>query len=95
MKNCVTPFYSGNDALSSASLRKAALRLALWLATFSMITGCARYSRKATAGAPPVDHILVEVSDMKTSLAFYHDLFGLPVKSHDGHFAMLQAGLKP
>ncbi|HZI33534.1 MAG TPA: VOC family protein, partial [Candidatus Binatia bacterium] len=41
---------------------------------------------------PPVDHILLEVSDLKASLAFYQDLLGLPLKSNDGHFAMLQAG---
>jgi catechol 2,3-dioxygenase-like lactoylglutathione lyase family enzyme len=41
---------------------------------------------------PPVDHILLEVSDLNVSIAFYQDLFELGVKSNDGHFAMLEAG---
>jgi catechol 2,3-dioxygenase-like lactoylglutathione lyase family enzyme len=62
------------------------------LGLVSMLAGCMG-GTKSPAGKPPaVDHILLEVSDLKASLAFYRDFLGLPVKSNDGHFAMLAAG---
>jgi catechol 2,3-dioxygenase-like lactoylglutathione lyase family enzyme len=61
------------------------------LLALSSLMGCARVAN-STKGVPNLDHILLEVADLKTSIAFYHDLLGLPVKSNDGHFAMLQAG---
>lgn len=45
----------------------------------------------ASKASPPVDHILVEVSNMKASLGFYRDLLGLQVKSGGGDFVMLEA----
>jgi catechol 2,3-dioxygenase-like lactoylglutathione lyase family enzyme len=62
------------------------------LATLAIVTGYASASRETSTSAPPVDHILLEISNMKTSLTFYHDFLGLPVESNDGHFAMLAAG---
>lgn len=41
---------------------------------------------------PKVDHILLEVADLKKSIAFYHDLLDLEVKSQSKDFAMLQSG---
>jgi catechol 2,3-dioxygenase-like lactoylglutathione lyase family enzyme len=41
---------------------------------------------------PKIDHILLEVADMNKSIAFYHDLLGLEIKSHNRIFAMLQSG---
>jgi catechol 2,3-dioxygenase-like lactoylglutathione lyase family enzyme len=41
---------------------------------------------------PKIDHILLEVGDLKKSIAFYHDLLGLEVKSQSKDFAMLQSG---
>ena len=41
---------------------------------------------------PKIDHILLEVGDLKKSIAFYHDLLGLEIKSQSKDFAMLQSG---
>jgi len=41
---------------------------------------------------PKIDHILLEVADLKKSIAFYHDLLGLEIKSQSKHFVMLQSG---
>ena len=38
---------------------------------------------------PKIDHI---VGDLKKSIAFYHDLLGLEIKSQSKDFAMLQSG---
>jgi lactoylglutathione lyase len=59
-----------------------------------ILTGCAQPPKNPdgrSQGLPRVDHILIEVSDMKTSLAFYRDLMGLKVKSDGGDFVMLEA----
>jgi catechol 2,3-dioxygenase-like lactoylglutathione lyase family enzyme len=67
---------------------------AFWFVTAMalVLAGCVG-NVNAPAGNPPaVDHILLEVSDLKASTAFYHDSPGLPVESNDGHFAMLAAG---
>ena len=41
---------------------------------------------------PKIDHILLKVADLKKSIAFYHDLLGLEIKSQSKDFAMLQSG---
>lgn len=41
---------------------------------------------------PKIDHILLEVTDLNKSMAFYHDLLGLEIKSQSRMFAMLQSG---
>jgi catechol 2,3-dioxygenase-like lactoylglutathione lyase family enzyme len=41
---------------------------------------------------PKIDHILLEIKDLNKSIAFYHDLLGLEIKSQDRVFAMLQSG---
>jgi len=41
---------------------------------------------------PKIDHILLEVADMKKALTFYHDLLGLEVKSQSNGFSTLQSG---
>jgi len=33
---------------------------------------------------PKIDHILLEVADLKKSIAFYHDFLGLEIKSQSG-----------
>lgn len=43
------------------------------------------------AGLPAVDHILLEVSDMKASISFYRDMIGLQIKSDRGDFVKLEA----
>jgi predicted enzyme related to lactoylglutathione lyase len=40
---------------------------------------------------PKINHILLEVVDLKKSIAFYHDLLGLEIKSQSKDFAMLQS----
>ena len=41
---------------------------------------------------PKIDHIPLEVADMKKALAFYRDLLGLQVKSQSNGFTTLQSG---
>src|SRR5713101_4287745 len=41
---------------------------------------------------PKIDHILLEVTDLKNSIAFYHDFLGLEIKSQSKDFVMLQSG---
>jgi lactoylglutathione lyase len=40
---------------------------------------------------PKIDHILLEVADLRKSIAFYHDFLGLEIKSQDKDFAMLES----
>jgi lactoylglutathione lyase len=40
---------------------------------------------------PKIDHILLEVTDLDKSMAFYRDLLGLEIKSQSRIFAMLQS----
>ena len=40
---------------------------------------------------PKIDHILLEVADMKKALAFYRDLLGLQLKSQSNGFTTLQS----
>ena len=48
---------------------------------------------KAQDPAPPdVHHILLEVRDMKASIAFYHDVLGLRIKMQKDDFTILEAG---
>jgi lactoylglutathione lyase len=58
---------------------------------------CAAVLLALTASAqelslPKIDHILLEVGDLKKSLAFYHDYLGLEIKSQRKDFVMLQSG---
>jgi len=39
--------------------------------------------------APKVDHILLEVSNLEASIAFYRDILGLRLKSRSHDFVML------
>ena len=48
---------------------------------------------KAQDTAPPmVNHILLEVKDMKASIIFYHDILGLRIKTQKDDFTILEAG---
>ena len=40
---------------------------------------------------PKIDHILLEVTDLKKSIAFYHDFLGLQIKSQSKDFVMLES----
>jgi catechol-2,3-dioxygenase len=41
---------------------------------------------------PKIDHILLGVSNLKASLAFYDDFLGLRLKSQSDWFVMLESG---
>jgi lactoylglutathione lyase len=41
---------------------------------------------------PKIDHILLEVAGLKKSIAFYHNVLGLQIKSQSKDFAMLESG---
>jgi len=66
--------------------------LGLMSGVILLTIGCMNRAELPAGSLPVFDHILYEVSDLNTSLAFYHDFLGLRVQSNDGHFAMLQAG---
>jgi catechol 2,3-dioxygenase-like lactoylglutathione lyase family enzyme len=38
-----------------------------------------------------IDHILLDVADLKESIVFYHDLLGLEIRSQSKDFAMLES----
>lgn len=40
---------------------------------------------------PKIDHILLEVSNLNASIAFYHDFLGLRLKSQSDWFVMLES----
>lgn len=48
--------------------------------------------QKAQALPPKIDHILLEVSNLKASIAFYRDFLGLRLKSQSDWFVMLESG---
>jgi catechol 2,3-dioxygenase-like lactoylglutathione lyase family enzyme len=50
--------------------------------------------RAETTGtaSPRVDHILLNVSNMEASIAFYRDMIGLRLKSPGSSFSILEAG---
>ncbi|HEX4665473.1 MAG TPA: VOC family protein [Chthoniobacterales bacterium] len=71
--------------LPSLTLIALAAIAALRLTTFAQTP--------TPASQPPrVDHILLEVKDMKASVAFYRDLLGLRVKSEKPDFTLLESG---
>src|SRR5271165_4458288 len=45
-----------------------------------------------TTSPPKIDHILLEVSDLNASIAFYRDFVGLRLKSQSDWFVMLESG---
>jgi catechol 2,3-dioxygenase-like lactoylglutathione lyase family enzyme len=48
---------------------------------------------KSEVSSPPkIDHILLEVSDLNASIAFYRDFVGLRLKSQSDWFVMLESG---
>jgi predicted enzyme related to lactoylglutathione lyase len=66
-----------------------------WLiaSAVAVLVGCSRATKanSADAARPKIDHILLEVSDLKASVAFYRDIIGLKVKSEPGDFVTLEA----
>lgn len=62
-------------------------RVAICLGFLSLISFAAAQEQTP----PKIDHILLEVTDLKKSIAFYHDLLGLEVKSQSKDFATLES----
>src|SRR5712692_9361383 len=58
----------------------------------TVILSLALIARAQEPSPPKIDHILLEVADMKKSIAFYHDLLGLQIKSQRGSFVTLESG---
>ena len=57
---------------------------------------CARHCFRggasvAAPAAPKIDHILLEVSNLNASIAFYRDFLGLRLKSESDWFVMLES----
>jgi len=62
--------------------------VAIWAAALAL-----PLSASAQEKPPPnIDHILLEVADLRKSIAFYHDLLDLEVKSQSKDFVMLESG---
>ena len=60
-----------------------------------LLANCSRLSAQEPRNPsepPKIDHILLEVADLKNSIAFYHDFLGLQIKSQSKDFATLQSG---
>jgi len=69
------------------------LRLEIVSAAVALLTGWSTIvAESAQDQSPKIDHILLEVADMKKSVAFYHDFLGLEIKSQSNDFAMLKSG---
>jgi len=60
----------------------------VFVALFSIAIGVSAEDQSP----PKVDHILLEVADLKKSLAFYHDFLGLQIKSQRKNFVVLESG---
>src|SRR5919201_5992822 len=61
--------------------------LAIWVAVLAFVLSAAAQEESP----PKVDHILLEVGDLKKSIAFYHDLLGLKIKSQKGDFVTMES----
>src|ERR1700693_1134538 len=48
-------------------------------------------TKSEAAAVPKIDHILLEVSNLKASIAFYRDFLGLRLKSQSDWFVMLES----
>lgn len=80
-------------------MRKRQLTSSLPLTAWLIVAAIAGLRLTTFAQSPPpadqpprVDHILLEVKDMKASVAFYRDLLGLRVKSEKSDFTLLESG---
>lgn len=62
------------------------------LAICVAVLSCAFSATSQEQSPPKVDHILLEVADLKKSIAFYHDFLGLQIKSQNNGFAIMQSG---
>jgi catechol 2,3-dioxygenase-like lactoylglutathione lyase family enzyme len=52
---------------------------------------CGEDTNPVPSAPPKIDHILLEVSDLNASIAFYRDLLGLRLKSQSHDFVTLES----
>ena len=71
---------------------KGHLKFSRKLAVYIAVFFCASSALAQEQPPPKIDHILLEVADLKKAIAFYHDFLGLEIKSQSRDFAMLQSG---
>src|SRR5436309_13745482 len=72
--------------LSMKQHPKRRMRVAISLAVLLPFTASAQ-----EPSPPKIDHILLEVADLKKSIAFYHDFLGLDISSQTKVFAIMQS----
>lgn len=72
-------------------LMLGAASCALYIA-FAPSTVFGEQPTSETSSPPKIDHILLEVSDLNASIAFYRDFVGLRLKSKSDWFVMLESG---
>jgi catechol 2,3-dioxygenase-like lactoylglutathione lyase family enzyme len=76
----------------------ACSRLAIVIGLCGVLSGCAGKMDfgPSVADSPGavtgIDHVLLTVSDLSGSIAFYRDVLGMHVEFRSFHFAMLRAG---
>ena len=59
---------------------------------FAPVTVFGVDSKSQAFAIPKIDHILLEVSNLTASIAFYRDFLGLRLKSQSDWFVMLESG---
>jgi lactoylglutathione lyase len=90
------------DSPTWTSMRRVAIRflycLILCLAAYSSyillnpVSAFGADAKSPVDTAPKIDHILLEVSNLDASIAFYRDILGLRLKSRSADFVMLESG---
>ena len=67
---------------------------AVFVLATATIVSAQQSETRTLAAAPPLvaNRIILRVTDLAKSVAFYRDLVGLPLQSDTGEFAVLGAG---
>jgi catechol 2,3-dioxygenase-like lactoylglutathione lyase family enzyme len=60
--------------------------------TLAPVTVLGQEPKSQVSSPPKIDHILLEVSNLSASIAFYRDFLGLRLKSQSDWFVMLESG---
>jgi catechol 2,3-dioxygenase-like lactoylglutathione lyase family enzyme len=86
----IRSYIIGRTMLLPIRLQLKPTRLLL-AALFACVSGSRAEEIVSQPPTPSVHHILLEVSDLKASIAFYRDLMDLHLKSQSGDFVTLEA----